>query len=152
MVNYIRTNKSTAQDINQLSSCPWDDEKYLKPCDETRVEWLMFDYEEQYNSSTAKKSNKDNQMVSISQLELNDLKNTTRDLQSEVKHLNSLLEDMRKQFRNNSEKLLNELERETKDKPKNCVAAVKCSEDEFYFSSYAGYDIHHEMLSVRIVT
>ena len=137
-----------------MKSCPWDEEKYLKPIDESRMEWLMFDYEEVFNSSTAKKANKSTPMVTISQLELNDLQNSNRKLQDEVKHLNSLLEDMQREFRNNSDKLLSELERDTKkdgEKPKNCVAAVRCADDEMYFSSYAGYDIHYEMLSVRIV-
>lgn len=112
----------------------------------------LVDYEEQFNSTTAKSANKDTATVTVSQLELNELHNKTRNLEDEVKVLNSLLEDLRLEFKNNSEKLLNELEKETKDAPegpKNCVAAVKCSEDENYFHSYASYDIHHEMLSVR---
>lgn len=112
----------------------------------------FIDFEDQFNSSTAKKANKDTTMVSISQLELNELKNTTRNLSAEVKHLNSLLEDMRKEFKSNSEKLISELEKDTtiEVQPKS-VAAVKVADDEMYFSSYAHYDIHHEMLSVRIV-
>lgn len=90
-------------------------------------------------------------MVSISQLELNELKNMTRNLDAEVKHLNSLLEDMRKEFKSNSEKLISELEKETATAltTQHCVAAVKCADDEMYFNTYAHYDIHHEMLSVR---
>lgn len=152
MVNYIRANESTPEQVLQLTACPWDDEKYLKPVDHSRIEWLTFDYEEKYNSSTAKSANKDTSMKQISQVELNEILIKTRNLEAEVSHLNSLLDDLRTEFKNNSEKLLSELEKDTAspaETPKNCVAAVKVSEDNLYFQSYAHYEIHAEMLNVR---
>lgn len=113
------------------------------------------DYEEVFNSNNAKNSDRSLEMTTIPLLELNDLKNRSTSLESEVKLLNSLLEEMRKEFRDKSEKLLSELEKDSSPQGnglQNCVGAVKVNEDQYYFSSYAGYDIHHEMLSVRIVT
>lgn len=102
-----------------------------------------------YNSKTARKSaRKDSAVVSISQLELNELQSKNRNLEAEVKHLNSVLEDMRNELRTNSQKMLKELE--TVDQPpRHCVAGVKCADDEMYFGSYSHFEIHHEMLRVR---
>lgn len=106
------------------------------------------DFEDKYNSRTAKSANKDNTMVSISQIELNELRSTIRSLEGEVKLLNGVLDDMRTEFKTNSDKLLAELEKEP---TRNGVGSVRCADDELYFHTYAHYDIHHEMLSVRIL-
>lgn len=75
-------------------------------------------------------------------------------MEDEVKLLRDLLDEAQKRLQGNLEKVLTELEEQQDDeekeqKPKNCVASVKVADDEMYFSSYAHYDIHHEMLSVR---
>lgn len=167
MVNYIRKNQTSPEEILQAKSCFWNEEAYLKPSDESRLDWLMFgralsrrlsrcysnptihtDFEESYNSEEAKSSGKSSAMVQISQLELNELQSRSNNLEAEVKLLNSVLEDMRKEFRVHSDKLIQELE-STPDESKNCVSSVKVADDEEYFNTYAHYDIHQEMLSVR---
>lgn len=40
MINYIKTHKSTAEDLLQLKNVLWYDEKYLKPVEVDA--WLMY--------------------------------------------------------------------------------------------------------------
>lgn len=42
MVNYIRKNQTSPEEILQATSCSWNEEAYLKPSDQSRIDWLMF--------------------------------------------------------------------------------------------------------------
>lgn len=117
---------------------------------------VPLDFEEKFNSETAKGANKGTAVVSISQVELNQLRSAIRDLKAEADLWRGVAEDMKKELKANSEKVLSQLEKMDSDpeqrgpeKQRDHVGGRNCSEDEPYFNTYAHYDIHHEMLSVR---
>lgn len=176
MINYIKTHKSTAEDVLQMNEVHWNDDKYLKPVDVDA--WLlygMFDFSFLLLYFLAF-------MPFIFALDIEDLtesqQNCSADdnthkigtLERQLKEKDDLIEQLLEQIHQmkssfhawvdrTSNEPVNDM---TESSGKNFsvstevaeqthVAKIPIREDQSYFSSYAHYDIHYDMLSVRSI-
>ncbi|XP_053966783.1 protein arginine N-methyltransferase 1 [Anastrepha ludens] len=144
LINCIRSENVPAEKIIAAKEPFWNDEKYLKP--KEYEAWLCYDYDEM------QLANAENHEITNS----SDPKPSLNVLEERVRELEELLqrarEDMAK-MRAGFQRLLDKeptpltTMRNGKLKPLNSVAAVSVEADSGYFSSYAHFGIHHEMLS-----
>ncbi|XP_039955317.1 protein arginine N-methyltransferase 1 [Bactrocera tryoni] len=146
LINCIRCENVPAKQILAADIAFWNDEKYLKP--QEYEAWLSYDYDDMpevsvigNESATANEKN---------------LLSTIKSLQEKVKEQDILLEQAREdmaKMRVSFQRLLDKEtapttnERNRKLKSPNSVAGVSLEADNSYFSSYAHFGIHHEMLS-----
>lgn len=160
MINYIKTHKTTPEAIMSLKHAVWDDDRYLKPVEND--EWLMFDFEslaEQPSSPRTYHANVENGLVTLSQAHFIELQKTIQNLSEQLKesqsHLAMAKEDMnimRESMNNLVEGGQSNLSIENNDEVVNCVSKVPLESDEGYFSTYAHFGIHYDMLSDKIRT
>lgn len=159
LINYIKTNGSKAEDIMCLTTSAWNDDKYLKPIDND--EWLMFDFDSLMEIASSPKSyhaNVENGLVTLSQAHFLELQRTIQTLTEQLKesqtHLQMAKEDMTKMQM--SMKTIVEGNGSTADNESviivDCVSKVPLECDEGYFSSYAHFGIHYDMLSDKVRT
>ncbi|CAG4997579.1 unnamed protein product [Parnassius apollo] len=159
LINYIKTHKPKAEDIMSFSTAQWNDEKYLKPVDND--EWLMFDFESLAESVSPPKSyhaNVENGLVTLSQAHFLELQRTIQNLTEQLKesqtHLQMAREDMHKM--QSSMKTIVEGNSDACGTDStmiiDCVSKVPLESDEGYFSSYAHFGIHYDMLSDKVRT
>ncbi|XP_045511493.1 protein arginine N-methyltransferase 3 [Colias croceus] len=157
LINYINIHKSSPQDIMSAEKPLWDNERYLKPVE--NHEWLMFDFDSLADKPTSPKSyhaNVENGLVTLSQAHFIELQRTIQTLTEQLKesqtHLQMAKEDMNKMQQ--SMKALVESDPLSKggDVVVDCVSKVPLESDEGYFSSYAHFGIHYEMLSDKVRT
>ncbi|XP_038222325.1 protein arginine N-methyltransferase 1 [Zerene cesonia] len=158
LINYIHTHKSSPQDIMSADKPLWDHERYLKPVE--NHEWLMFDFDSLADKPSSPKSyhaNVENGLVTLSQAHFIELQRTIQTLTEQLKesqtHLHMAKEDMNKMQQ--SMKTLVEsgpLSKIGDEGVVDCVSKVPLESDEGYFSSYAHFGIHYEMLSDKVRT
>lgn len=159
LINYIKTHKPTADQIMKASKPLWDDEKYLKPVEND--EWLMFDFDsitEKPSSPKSYHANVENGLVTLSQAHFTELQRTIHTLTEQLKesqsHLQMAKEDIVK-MQDSMKKLVDG--GGTGDNGDSsiivdCVSKVPLESDEGYFSSYAHFGIHYDMLSDKVRT
>ncbi|VVD05329.1 unnamed protein product [Leptidea sinapis] len=153
LINYINLTKAKPLDI-MLSTQPlWDDEKYLKPVE--NHEWLMFDFESLVEKPTSPKSyhaNVENGVVTLSQAHFLELQRTIQSLTEQLKesqtHLEMAREDMNK-MKSSIQTIVQSGTTSSNSEPVvvDCVSKLPIEHDAGYFSSYAHFGIHYEMLS-----
>ncbi|KAJ7344570.1 hypothetical protein JRQ81_000520 [Phrynocephalus forsythii] len=140
LINYIRVEKPTAENLNSLSSpLPWMEEKYLKPALEDDL-LLQFDIEDQLDSVP-------NGLTEASSL-LERLQRAEHRAEMAEAALARAQEDLQKmrQFAHNFV-MDTEVRRST-----GTVADLAEDEENVYFSSYGHYGIHEEMIKDKVRT
>lgn len=159
LINYIKTHKSTAEDIMSVDKSVWDDEKFLKPVGSD--EWLMFDFDsltEKQNSPKTYHANVENGLVTLSQAHFIELQRTIQMLTEQLKesqtHLQMAKEDMSKMQVSMKSIVDGGSANDIGDSTLivDCVSKVPLESDEGYFSSYAHFGIHYDMLSDKVRT
>ncbi|XP_036343992.1 protein arginine N-methyltransferase 1-like [Rhagoletis pomonella] len=146
LINCIRWENVTAERILAAKEPFWNDEKYLKP--KEYEAWLSYDYDEMPLLAEA-----DSEAVNINDASatqsLNVLKEKVRELEQLLEQASEDMTKMRKGFQRllEKEKLPSISIKNGKVKALNSVAALSAEADSGYFSSYAHFGIHHEMLS-----
>lgn len=158
MINYIKTNKPTAEEFMKIKHPPWNDDKYLKPVEND--EWLTFDFDsvsEKPNSPKTYHANVENGVVTLSQGHFTELQKTIQTLSEQLSesqtHLQMAKEDINKM--QDSMKTLVEGGQSSSCEVKNktsCVASIPIECDEGYFNTYAHFGIHYDMLSDKVRT
>ncbi|XP_068621165.1 uncharacterized protein [Battus philenor] len=159
LINYIKTNKAKPEEITCSATAIWNDDKYLKPVDND--EWLMFDFDsltENVSSPKSYHANVENGLVTLSQAHFLELQRTIQALTEQVKesqlHLQMAKEDMCK-MQSSMKTIVEGSNNIVDNEPAtivNCVSKVPLECDEGYFSSYAHFGIHYEMLSDKVRT
>ncbi|XP_013168439.1 PREDICTED: protein arginine N-methyltransferase 1 [Papilio xuthus] len=158
LINYIKTHKPKSEDIMGSATALWNDDKYLKPVDND--EWLMYDFDslaENISSPKSYHANVENGLVTLSQAHFIELQRTIQTLSEQLKesqtHLQMAREDMSKMqssmktiVEGNTNSIGNE------NVTVDCVSKVPLECDEGYFSSYAHFGIHYDMLSDKVRT
>lgn len=147
LINYIRKEKPSSNDILSASSEIWNDEKYLKPLD--YESWLSYDFEEIVADETI-----DSATETISVVEYKKMQKAVADLTNKIKEYEIILQNSAESVSKMRTAYQRLMEKETIEKEKNCVSSVSVKADEGYFSSYSHFGIHHDMLSdtVRTIT
>jgi len=135
LINYIRANKITAEQLISAEQAMWQDEKYLKPGE--YEPWLCYDYEVLKTDATPAQA-------------------TVPELQQRIAEQSQLLqqanEDMER-MRNDYKQLLQKVHGDGEPKgSSNPVPRNNASLDNEYFKSYSHFGIHHEMLSDKVRT
>ncbi|ALC47737.1 Art3, partial [Drosophila busckii] len=129
LINYIRANKLTAEQLLLTEQAQWNDEKYLKPLE--YEPWLCYDYE------TAKSDAADS---------VPDLRRRIAEQARLLQQASEDMERMRVDYKALLEKMHDDSEANT--------ATIRNNPrlDKEYFNSYSHYGIHHEMLSDTVRT
>uniref|UniRef100_A0A0A1WYI9 type I protein arginine methyltransferase n=1 Tax=Zeugodacus cucurbitae TaxID=28588 RepID=A0A0A1WYI9_ZEUCU len=144
LINCIRCEEVPAKKVLAADIPFWNDEKYLKAREYEA--WLSYDYDEMPRAA----------VIDHDGATKNDLLSTIKSLQEKVKEQELLLEQAREdmtKMRVSFQRLLDNEptpttnERNRKLKAPNSVASLSLEADSSYFSSYAHFGIHHEMLS-----
>ncbi|XP_047515236.1 protein arginine N-methyltransferase 3 [Pieris napi] len=159
LINYITTHKAEPQVIMASDKALWDNERYLKPVE--NHEWLMFDFDSLAEKPSSPKSyhaNVENGLVTLSQAHFIELQRTIQTLTQQLKdsktHLQLAKEDMSK-MKESMKSLVNSGPLGKSDESSliiDCVSKVPLESDEGYFSSYAHFGIHYDMLSDKVRT
>ncbi|XP_072937106.1 protein arginine N-methyltransferase 3 [Epargyreus clarus] len=160
LINYIKTHKPSAADIMSETKAVWDDEKYLKPVDND--EWMMFDFESLQEKPASPRSyhaNVENGLVTLSQAHFTELQRTIQSLTAQLKdsqiHLQMAKEDMatmQQSMKSLVEGGGTNINGASSSMSVNCVSDVPLESDEGYFSTYAHFGIHYDMLSDKVRT
>lgn len=162
MINYIKTHKSKPEDITNATRSLWEDEKYLKPVDND--EWLMFDFDslpENPSSPKTYHANVENGLVTLSQNHFIELQRTIQNLTTQLSESQAHLQMAREDIKKMQDSMKNIVDggrsnSHGNDGDKsvivNCVSSVPLEDDEGYFSSYAHFGIHYDMLSDKVRT
>ncbi|CAD6991464.1 protein arginine N-methyltransferase 1 isoform X1 [Ceratitis capitata] len=149
LINCIRSEDVPAEKFITAEIPFWNDEKYLKP--KEYEAWLSYDYDEMPAESEEPNESKSETNLTS---EINALK-------EKVKEKELLLEQAREDMAKMRQSFQRLLDKESapvvctkngKVLPLNSVAGVSAEADSGYFSSYAHFGIHHEMLSDEVRT
>lgn len=130
----------------------WTDDKYLKPAEFEN--WLTFDYEALESAAGAKTAIKtERQQIEELLVLLKQKDDLLAEAAGDIEQLRSKLRELfdqptagaapAKPFGGGADKPLAD---------QTCVSSVPVDQDSGYFSSYAHYGIHHEMLSDEVRT
>lgn len=160
MINYIKTHKSTSDAIMNAKQPQWEDDKYLQPVEND--EWLTYDFESLMEKPSSPKNyhaNVENGLVTLSQAHFIELQRTIQSYAEQLKenqtHLQMAKDDI-KQMKESIKTLVEGGTSTDQDsestKIVNCVSQVPLECDEGYFSSYAHFGIHYDMLSDKVRT
>lgn len=159
LINYIKTHKPTPETVMSLKKAVWDEEKYLKPVEND--EWLMYDFESLTDTPSSPKTyhaNVENGLVTLSQAHFIELQRTIQNLSEQLKesqsHVAMAKEDINK-MRESMKTLVeggNSSSAVEDSVEINCVSKVPLESDEGYFSTYAHFGIHYDMLSDKVRT
>lgn len=159
MINYIKTHKSTSDAIMNTRQPQWEDEIYLRPVEND--EWLTFDFEslmEKPSSPKTYHANVENGLVTLSQAHFIELQRTIQNYTEQLKESQTHLQMARDDINQMKESIKTLVEGgssiDNKDSTtiENCVSQVPLECDEGYFSSYAHFGIHYDMLSDKVRT
>lgn len=159
LINYVKTHKPSSDAIMNAEKALWDDEKYLKPVDND--EWLMYDFDSITDKPSSPKTyhaNVENGLVTLSQAHFTELQRTIQNLTEQLKesqtHLLMAKEDMSKMQESMKTIVDGGSVNNGGDSTiiVDCVSKVPLECDEGYFSSYAHFGIHYDMLSDKVRT
>ncbi|EDW97495.1 protein arginine N-methyltransferase 1 [Drosophila yakuba] len=135
LINYIRANKISAEQLLSAEQALWQDEKYLRPGE--YEPWLCYDYEVlKTDSAQAQPSVPELQQRIAEQSQL-------------LQQANEDMERMRNDFKALLQKVHGD--EESKGSNKSVPRNNACLDNE-YFKSYSHFGIHHEMLSDKVRT
>lgn len=135
LINYIRANKISAEQLLSAEKALWQDEKYLKP--QEYEPWLCYDYE------ALKKDDADVQPT------VAELQQRIAEQSRLLQQANEDMERMRSDYKALLQKVHGDGESKTASNP---VPRNNPNLDKEYFSSYSHFGIHHEMLSDKVRT
>lgn len=160
LINYIKTHKTAPEVITNSNGPMWEDEKYLKPV--ANDEWLMYDFDsrtDKPNSPKTYHANVENGLVTLSEAHFSELQRTIQYLTMQLTESASLLQNAKDdihKMQNSMQAMIEggQLNRNSDEPPTmvNCVAQVPLESDEGYFSTYAHFGIHYDMLSDKVRT
>lgn len=157
MINYIKTHKPASNAIMNAKQPQWEDEKYLRPVEND--EWLTFDFESLMEKPKTYHANVENGLVTLSQAHFIELQRTIQTYTEQIKESQAKLHmawgDIN-QMKESMKTLVieggNSIDNNESATIVNCVSAVPLECDEGYFSSYAHFGIHYDMLSDKVRT
>uniref|UniRef100_A0A1B0D2Y6 type I protein arginine methyltransferase n=1 Tax=Phlebotomus papatasi TaxID=29031 RepID=A0A1B0D2Y6_PHLPP len=151
MINFILGEKPSPEDIVSSDKCLWSDDRFLRPVDDERQNWLTFDFEDYIEEIGRKKlkesSALNDEIVSLPLHELRGLQNALKmslKRNQELEDANKQLQEIVENLRKSAIETLEEDDQEPKTKP--------VRDDESYFTSYSHYGIHQEMLCDEVRT
>ncbi|XP_063233375.1 uncharacterized protein LOC134537072 [Bacillus rossius redtenbacheri] len=163
LVNYVRARRPEPAALMDAKEAFWDAEEFLQPAYEDDP-WLMFDIDDLEEPSPELLpanngfyvANAENGRVTLTEQHFSELQRTIQSLTAQVREKDALLEaacqDMQ-QMRTAMRALIASGDAAEGAGPRDrTVASLRASEDEGYFSTYAHFSIHHEMLSDRVRT
>ncbi|PZC75315.1 hypothetical protein B5X24_HaOG206454 [Helicoverpa armigera] len=160
LINYIKTHKPKPEVITNLNKVLWDDEKYLQPVEQD--EWLMYDFDALTDKPSSPKTyhaNVENGLVTLSEAHFTELQRTIQFLTQQLTESATLLKNAKEDIKQMQESMQNlveggQLQKNNDETPAaaNCVASVPLEMDDGYFSTYAHFGIHYDMLSDKVRT
>ncbi|XP_059484202.1 protein arginine N-methyltransferase 1 [Neocloeon triangulifer] len=165
LVNFIRMHNMGADELMVCKEPLWDLDMYLKPVLENDP-WLMYDFEEDRVLSEPRNFtptgyhvvNSEDGKVTLTEAHFRELQNNLEGLHMALAQKNDEIQILQgdiARMRSLSRALL---EAGISDKSSveadldTVVKGIKLEDDEAYFSSYAHFGIHHEMLSDKVRT
>lgn len=158
LINYIRTHKPTPEVITNLNRVLWDDDKYYKPVEQD--EWLMYDFDALTDKPSSPKTyhaNVENGLVTLSEAHFSELQRTIQLLTQQLAESSTLLSNAKEDIKKMQDSMQTLVEGGNKNNTEvpteaNCVASVPLEIDDGYFSTYAHFGIHYDMLSDKVRT
>lgn len=160
LINYIKTHKPAPEVIMDSVTELWNDDKYLMPVEND--EWLMYDFDSLADKPSSPKTyhaNVENGLVTLSEAHFTELQHTIQFLTSQLAESGTLLQTAKDDIQKmqSSMKMIvdgGQSNSNNEEPPGlvNCVAQVPLECDEGYFSSYAHFGIHYDMLSDKVRT
>ncbi|XP_045478930.1 protein arginine N-methyltransferase 1 [Harmonia axyridis] len=147
MINYIRKNKSAAEEIMKGSSSLWDSDEYLKPGETEN--WLMYDFDDLGTAPSTPHYAIDGK-APISNISYSDLQRKINLLEYQLREKSILLENANKAIDQMKQVTKTIIEGSDSEVPMPTTCSLKGDSD--YFQSYGHFGIHHEMLNDRVRT
>ncbi|XP_055904636.1 protein arginine N-methyltransferase 1 [Eupeodes corollae] len=144
LINYIRREKPSPEEISTAKSIIWNEEKYLKPLD--YESWLSYDFDDLAADEIVNETTETKQ---ISVDEYKKLQDTVKTLTNKIQEYEESLQHAAESVSKMRSAYHRLVDKETVEKERNCVSSVPVEADESYFSSYAHFGIHREMLADR---
>ncbi|XP_044735435.1 protein arginine N-methyltransferase 1, partial [Chrysoperla carnea] len=138
LINYIRKHQISSKTLLECDQPLWLDDEYLKPV--ISDQWLMFDFEDwiencQKNDATFE-NNKETRVAET-------LQSYFAQIEQQKEIINRAMEDIKK---------MQEVTRNLVENTQLNNEYSKNIENESYFTSYAHFGIHHQMLTDKVRT
>ncbi|CAB3250524.1 unnamed protein product [Arctia plantaginis] len=159
MINFIKTHKPAAEVITNSTTVLWDEEKYLKPVEND--DWLTYDFESLTDKPSSPKTyhaNVENGLVTLSQAHFLELQRTIQTLTQQLNDNQTRLQLAKEDINTMQQSMKSIVEGGNSNLNNgssvivNCVSSVPLESDEGYFSTYAHFGIHYDMLSDKVRT
>ncbi|XP_044748129.1 protein arginine N-methyltransferase 1 [Coccinella septempunctata] len=147
MINYIRKNRSAAEDIMKGSSSMWDSDEYLKPGE--MENWLMYDFDDLGTAPSTPHYAIDGK-APISNINYSDLQRKINLLECQLREKCLLLDNANRDIAQMKQVTKTILEGSDNDVPMPTTCNLRGDSD--YFQSYSHFGIHHEMLNDQVRT
>ncbi|CAH1644693.1 unnamed protein product [Spodoptera littoralis] len=146
----METNDTTV--ITNINRVLWDDDKYYKPVEQD--EWLMYDFDALTDKPSSPKTyhaNVENGLVTLSEAHFSELQRTIQLLTQQLAESSTLLNNAKEDIKKMQDSMQTLVEGGNKNNIEvpteaNCVASVPLEIDDGYFSTYAHFGIHYDML------
>ncbi|KAL3265706.1 hypothetical protein HHI36_009909 [Cryptolaemus montrouzieri] len=147
LINYIRRNKCSSNEIFEASSALWEHDSYLKPGEmET---WLMYDFDDLGTAPSTPHYAIDGK-TPLSNISYADLQRKINHLENELRHKCLLLKNTQKDIEQMKEVTRTIIEGSDNELPIPTTCSLRADSD--YFQSYSHFGIHHEMLNDKVRT
>lgn len=158
LINYIRAHKSQPAELMAAVQPLWTDDKYLRPAEFEN--WLTFDYDTLESSPAAKSQyavKTERQQIEELLVQLQQKNELLAEAAGDIEQLRSKLRELFDQpaaaTGTSTAAALSDGGGDHQVAENSCtVSSVPVDQDSGYFSSYAHYGIHHEMLSDEVRT
>ncbi|XP_015603827.1 protein arginine N-methyltransferase 3 [Cephus cinctus] len=155
LVNFIRKNHVSAEELKALGIKTWDSDEYLTPVLQDDG-WLMLDiedFEDEAPKPAAYPVNSENGCVTLSEVHFAELQRTIQSLKAQLEQRELACLLAKQQIDEMIEKAQHlVLDDDSQPLENRCVRNVSLDVDEGYFSTYSHFAIHHEMLTDKVRT
>ncbi|XP_012269948.2 protein arginine N-methyltransferase 3 isoform X2 [Athalia rosae] len=159
LVNFIRANKTTPEELDSLHPQVWDSDEYLMPVLQDDS-WLMLDIEDfnedrDVQNQTAYPVNSENGCVTLSEVHFVELQRTIQSLKAQLEQRDAACQLAKEQIDDMKEKVQRLVldDESLKNTPSDwCDENKSLDCDEGYFNTYSHFAIHHEMLTDKVRT
>ncbi|KAG8181218.1 hypothetical protein JTE90_002900 [Oedothorax gibbosus] len=152
-INYIRSHKLSSSEIMEISkaSCPWTNDDYMKPYDASDP-LLTFDIESFVQEKLAERTEEDTITISQSRFEaiLQKLAHKEMKLQNAYDRIDRMKEAAKTVLLCNNSQCSGVNNRTSAQENRSASGTI--DDDNYYFSTYDHFAIHHEMLQDKVRT